>query len=436
METSMGEKIKKLRKDKKMTQTDLAGSEMTKSMLSQIENNLTMPSMKNLQYLAFRLGKPASYFIEDQLKQNDSIEEEIQEELKEAARLLSEDKAEEAQNRLERMTKNYNLEQDSKLNADLLAKYGECFIELNNFELGKEKIEEAVAIYKNKFQYIEAAKSYYLLIGIPWNDFDYIKCVEILEEAIAIYKCSLNKDYAFEIEILYMRSILCTSLDQLEEGILATTQALEISNRTKIYYRSDEFYKIMAVLNLFLDKTEHLNEYLDKARQFATFTENYAVLSSIESILGIYNNQLGEHEKAIEHLNKALEVSKAIGAFVYPELAKTYYLMKQYQLSLDMIALMQYPNYTPLKYDYLILWSSKTYEGLSLNKLGRSKEAIEAIKQGIEKMEIVGNSKTLAFAFRSLSEIYSDIEDYENAFTALKRANEISDIAKTSNLYY
>lgn len=436
MGTNMGEKIKKLRKDNKMTQTELAGSEMTKSMLSQIENNLTMPSMKNLQYLASRLGKPASYFLEDDLEQNNPIVEEIQEELRKAANLLSGGKVQEALAKLEMMPDKFNLDHEGKLYADFLTKYGECFIELNNFELGKEKIEEAVAIYKNKYLFIEAAKSYYLLIGIPWSNFDYDKCLEILAEALTIYGYSLNKDYSFEIETLYMRSILCTSLDQIEEGISATTKALEISNRTKIYYKSDELYKNMAILNFFLDKMDHFDEYLGKARQFAVFTENYNVLSSIECILGMYSNKLGKYEKAMEHLNKALEISKVIGAFIYPELAKTYYLMEQYQQSLDTIALIQYPSYTPLKYDYLILWSSKTYEGLSLNKLGKSRDAIDVLKQGIEKMEIVGSSKTLAFAYKSLSEIYSEIEDYENAFSTLKRANEINDIAITNNLYY
>ena len=62
MTQKLGDKIKLLRKELNMTQSELAGNEMTKSMLSQIENNSAMPSMKNLQYLAARLGKPVSYF--------------------------------------------------------------------------------------------------------------------------------------------------------------------------------------------------------------------------------------------------------------------------------------------------------------------------------------------------------------------------------------
>ena len=47
---------------KKLTQTELAGSEMTKSMLSQIENGKATPSMKTLQYIAEKLECETSFY--------------------------------------------------------------------------------------------------------------------------------------------------------------------------------------------------------------------------------------------------------------------------------------------------------------------------------------------------------------------------------------
>ena len=62
---TLGEKIKTLRKEKKLTQTDLAGSELTKSMLSQIENGKATPSMKTLQYIADKLECETSFLLEE-----------------------------------------------------------------------------------------------------------------------------------------------------------------------------------------------------------------------------------------------------------------------------------------------------------------------------------------------------------------------------------
>lgn len=72
---TLGEKIKALRKEKKLTQTELAGSELTKSMLSQIENGKATPSMKTLQYIAEKLGCETSFLLEED---DDEIVELIQ----------------------------------------------------------------------------------------------------------------------------------------------------------------------------------------------------------------------------------------------------------------------------------------------------------------------------------------------------------------------
>jgi transcriptional regulator with XRE-family HTH domain len=436
MAQSLGQRIKDLRKNLKMTQSDLAGSEMTKSMLSQIENNLAMPSMKNLQYLASRLGKPASYFLEGRASLPDLAIDEIHNELKEISQLIRNVKSQEALPKLENMLEKYNFDHDSKLYADFLSKYGECLIELNHPEEGEEKIQEAVNIFKRKFLFVDASRSYMLLIGIPWNIFDYNKCMGILEEALDIYNHSVNKDYAFEIEALYLRSVLCAGLDKLEDSLTATNNALSISKQTEIYYRSDELYKNLAIMNGFLGKFENFDYNMGKSRQFAIFTDNNNALSNIEGICGMYENQSGNPSEAIKYLDKSLALSTGSAAFAYVEKAKSLYLLEEYQHALATLKHIQYPNYTPFKYDYLHIWSSKIYKGLILNKISKTKEAIEEIKQGIKKLEIVGNSKTLAFAYKSLSEVYSDMGDFENAFVTLKKSNELEEFAKENKLYY
>lgn len=436
MTQSLGTRIKNLRKELKMTQTDLAGSEMTKSMLSQIENNLATPSMKNLQYIASRLGRPASYFLEDGAYASSLPIEEIHQELKVISELINNRKLSEALISLEAMLTKYNFDKDSKLYADFLSKYGVCLIDLNRSVEGEEKIIEAVNIYKNKYLFVDASRIYTTLIGTPWNNFNYHKCMDILDEALEIYNNSINKDSAFEIETLYLRSLLYTGLDKIEDSLIATNKALNISKQTNIYYKSDELYKNLAVINGLLGKTEHFDEYINKARQFAIFTDNNHVLAAIEWVRGFYYNELGKPEKAIEYLETALKLSKEIAAFAHIEKAKSYYILGKYQEALKSIKLVQNPDYIPFKYDYLHIWSAKIYEGLSLCKMGKSREATAIIKAGIEKLEIVGESKALAFAYKSLSEVYSNIEDFESAFTALKKANEIEIIAKKNKLYF
>lgn len=62
---NIGKKIKKLRGEKLMTQSELAGNEITRNMLSRIENGAALPSLSTIIYLASKLGVPAGYLLSE-----------------------------------------------------------------------------------------------------------------------------------------------------------------------------------------------------------------------------------------------------------------------------------------------------------------------------------------------------------------------------------
>lgn len=62
----LGEKIKMLRREQKMTQATLAGDRITPNMLCAIERNTANPSLPTLRYLAHELSVPLSYLIDDE----------------------------------------------------------------------------------------------------------------------------------------------------------------------------------------------------------------------------------------------------------------------------------------------------------------------------------------------------------------------------------
>ena len=61
----LGEKLRLSRLEAGLSQRVLCGDEITRNMLSRIENGAARPSMKTLRFLAARLGKPVSYFLEE-----------------------------------------------------------------------------------------------------------------------------------------------------------------------------------------------------------------------------------------------------------------------------------------------------------------------------------------------------------------------------------
>lgn len=61
----IGEKIRMLRTSKFMTQSELAGNEITRNMLSRIENGAAQPSLDTLRYIAAKLNVSPGFLLSE-----------------------------------------------------------------------------------------------------------------------------------------------------------------------------------------------------------------------------------------------------------------------------------------------------------------------------------------------------------------------------------
>ncbi len=61
----LGERVRAARRERAMSQAQLAGDELTKGFISQVESGLVRPSVRSLQIIATRLGKSLDYFLGD-----------------------------------------------------------------------------------------------------------------------------------------------------------------------------------------------------------------------------------------------------------------------------------------------------------------------------------------------------------------------------------
>jgi transcriptional regulator with XRE-family HTH domain len=63
---SLGQRIKKVRKEKGLTQKELADNKISHSMLSLVENDVARTSIATLCYIAQKLETSLSYFLSDE----------------------------------------------------------------------------------------------------------------------------------------------------------------------------------------------------------------------------------------------------------------------------------------------------------------------------------------------------------------------------------
>lgn len=61
----LGDRVRSARRERGLSQAQLAGDELTKGFISQVESGLVRPSVRSLQVIALRLGKSLDYFLGD-----------------------------------------------------------------------------------------------------------------------------------------------------------------------------------------------------------------------------------------------------------------------------------------------------------------------------------------------------------------------------------
>lgn len=440
---NVGIRIKKLRKELNMTQSELAGDEMTKSMLSQIENNVSSPSMKSLEYLAARLNKPVAYFVEeDELPSTQRYTtigdiKDIEEQLQGISKIIENRNLDEAEKQLKQIKELLDPNNINKSYTDVVFKLGSYLIKEKQYEYGEEYLRQAIETYYNNGMYIEAAKGYVELGRRLYEEFKIDACLKLCDRAIEVCGKAINRDVSFEIELYHYRILMLTMTDDADTLIENTKKALVLSETSGKYYKADELYRLNAAFNYLKGDYEEYDYNINKALQFADFTENKQCLSQIYLLLAFGALDKGEPYKALEYIEKHREYNWDPSYLYYIQKAMAYFFIGDYRTAYENITLVNYPEQILIKLDYLLFWSSKLYEGLILNKLGRYEDAIGAMKLGIEKMSKFEVSVHLAKAYQNLSDVYSEHNDFENAFLTLKKSNELNEIIKKNkNIFY
>ena len=64
--STLGERVRSARRAAGLSQAQLAGDELTKGFISQVEAGLVRPSIRSLQVIAGRLGRSLDYFVGDE----------------------------------------------------------------------------------------------------------------------------------------------------------------------------------------------------------------------------------------------------------------------------------------------------------------------------------------------------------------------------------
>jgi len=277
---NIGSRIKNLRKQRKICQQDLCGKLITRTILSRIENNKMTPSIAQLEYISQQLNVPISFFFTEPTYNDTDI------------------------------SPGKNSHNSSILQEWYINKLYGHIIKL--VELEPEKFD-AIEDF-NKYFYLGAS---FFTTGqinkaikpLKKHINNFIKSPDIMQkENIFSFACALN--------ILFAIMMQNKNTDKAEHYLIlakkhltnydATASRINFiihSNLGVLYINSNQYEKTIKVLEDFL-QTNKLISYQD-------------LIPHIHLSLNIAYYNIGEFEKSIDHVKKAIFLYEYTGDFSF-----------------------------------------------------------------------------------------------------------------------
>ncbi|HCX52033.1 MAG TPA: transcriptional regulator, partial [Bacillus sp. (in: Bacteria)] len=369
---TLGERIKTLRKEKKLTQTDLAGSELTKSMLSQIENGKATPSMKTLQYIAEKLECEMSFLLEED-------EGEIVELIQKMEPLIKANKCDEVYKTLLPIVQT---ELPSTLNtARLYKQFLTGAVIMNDYHI-EYYVETAVSIFEKYTLYRESTETKLLFYYMLFKRKKYKECLQMIATIRDEYKAkNLEMDLITHIQLYLKEAIILLAYGNYEKCEKVILDALAFSKKHQVYYKTDEFYRILSYQKIITTDKERYLYYIKKSEQFAIFTEDTLSAAIIDILKAYYYNTItNEYTIALEHLEQFREKLKDEPIFqddglYYLEKGKSLYGLKRYKEALAILKHATIPDYMSHPLDQSWVLTAGSYRALCYIELQDKKSA-------------------------------------------------------------
>ena len=395
---TLGEKIKALRKEKKLTQTELAGSELTKSMLSQIENGKATPSMKTLQYIAEKLECEPSFLLEED-------EGKIVELIQKMEPLIKANGDEVYKTLLPIV----QTDLPPTLNTARLYKQ---FITgaaiMNDYNIAYY-VETAVSIFEKYTLYRESTETKLLFYYMLFKRKKYKECLQLIATIRDEYKAkNLEMDLITHIQLYLKEAIILLAYGNYEKCEKVILDALAFSKKHQVYYKTDEFYRILSYQKIIVADKERYLYYIKKSEQFAIFTEDTLSAANVDILKAYYYNTVtNEYTIALEHLEQFREKLKNDPIFqddglYYLEKGKSLYGLKCYKEALETLKHATIPDYMNHPLDQSWVLTAGSYRALCYIELQDKKSALTEAKEAVQAIDSYPDSIFTSFIKETL----------------------------------
>ena len=402
---SLGQKIKKLRKEKNLTLKELAGNRITAAQISHIERDKSYPSQDLLEYFSEKLGTPIDYFLESKEAQAKKIASSI---ILKSEVLFKTEKYQEAKRELSKILNLCTYYDISHECAKANFIYGLVYLVEKEYKKATSMMEKALVLYiKNEDpkgiikSYLELGKLYIL------EDF-YVPATNMLHQAEAmipeleIGDIDLEKSIYINLSYAYMKN------NQNKEAIEYAHKADTIAEKVGDLHNRGNGFFIMG--NSYLQNFQYDNaqKYFHMAIKCFEKENKTSEKAKSQMLLAKVYLNLKSYSSAKEHIEEAYILKRQFKDTQYIEILMLYceLLCKEenFEGALEYIreALYLSSKDQNRKMEPLVM---RKYAHL-LYQAGDIDEATESLNKCAEMLKKSGNKKELANTYFDIAKIY------------------------------
>ena len=422
---SLGEKIKKLRKEKNMTLKELAGDRITAAQISHIERDKSHTSYELLEYLSERLDVSIDYLLETKEMQSKKITDNL---ILKSEIYIKRDALDEAEKEIEEIIKICE-------EYDLSENYGKCNYLLGNIYLKRNDSRKANFYFeKALFHFIKnddkkrIFQCYVNIANIYLQDkiyqvalTNYYFAKEILDE--------INIDDPDTYKELYSKISKCYV--KLNDSEKALEYIEKIGNIDNEYSPEQEVEMLVLKAKKLLSEEKYIEskEYFTKALKIIEKEENKDKLAQVYLTVGSIYGEMGDNEKFLEYSEKVYDIKKSDSdEYMMSSLfniIKSYIDVNEFELAkkyskLALAAAIKtknkYNEFRALKY-YCDIYKYK----------GETDISIEYLIKCIDIVSKLDDEKILANLYIELGQLYSgiskekELECYQKGVSIFKK---------------
>lgn len=402
----LGERIRKLRKQKKMTLEALAGDALTKGMLSLIENNKAKPSMESLTYIAQQLGVEVTDLLEEISSQ------ELREILEKAEKIYNQD-PEEVNDQYKQLIALIEPYAGRLANGYESARLLDIYSRSLYYEKKDgwhELLNKAAQIYDQMNLTSRRASLGVFRSVDKFFAHDYTESLNIhLSERRKIEATHAYIDPITRLSLDYHEAALYFAVGDTDSATRVMNEALNFSKENRIFYLIDDLYRLAAGYAMMSKNIEKKAYYTKKLKQYEEFADDmnskwFCELIHIDSLI----SEKHEYAKAIKWTDKILENDEKpedYQAYFLIEKGRALYNLGQFSEALHCLEQISIPSYIHHPFDLSIFYIADSYKALCYLEQNNLKAAIQFAEIAIKNFDSLPDTSFKAFCHATYQKV-------------------------------